>query len=248
MDLTGKFAIVTGAASGVGRATALQLAASGACVFVADRDESGGTSTVAQGRAQDLKLEFLSLDLTAPKSIDGFARSFHERAPKADILVNCAGWNADRHAFAEGSPAVSEREIWINLLGPINLTRRLLPPMIAAGSGRIVNVASDAGRTGVPGVAVYSAAKGGLIAFSKALALELARYKINVNCVSPGPVDTPLFNNAAPPDMVDRVTRAIPLRRVAQPNEVADAILFFAGPRSEYITGQVLSVNGGMNT
>src|SRR5262249_31393000 len=135
--------------------------------------------------------------------------------------------------------------IAINLLGAIRLTRALLDPMIASQQGKIVNVSSDAGRVGSMGETVYAAAKGGLIAFTKSLAREMARYKINVNCVCPGPTDTPLFHQQ-PEKMRDALTRAIPFKRIGRPEEVADAILFLASSHSDYVTGQVMSVSGGL--
>src|SRR4029079_19512873 len=121
----------------------------------------------------------------------------------------------------------------------------VLPPMVAARAGKIVNISSDAGRVGSTGETVYAAAKGGLIAFNQVVARELARYQINVNCVSPGPTDTPLFQRQ-PERMKEALTRAIPFRRIALPEEIAEAVLFFVGRRSDYITGQVLSVSGGL--
>jgi 2-hydroxycyclohexanecarboxyl-CoA dehydrogenase len=135
--------------------------------------------------------------------------------------------------------------IQINLMGAIRLTRALLGPMVAAQQGKIVNISSDAGRVGSTGETVYAAAKGGLIAFTKSLARELARYRINVNCVCPGPTDTPLFQRQ-PERMREALTRAIPFRRIARPEEIAEAVMFFLGRRSDYITGQVLSVSGGL--
>jgi 2-hydroxycyclohexanecarboxyl-CoA dehydrogenase len=138
-----------------------------------------------------------------------------------------------------------QKVIALNFVGPMTLTKALLPAMIQRASGRIVNVASDAGRVGSLGETVYSGAKGGLIAFTKSLARETARYGINVNVVCPGPTDTPLM--AAVPDKVkDALIKAIPFRRLGKPEEVADAILFMASDRAAYITGQVLSVSGGL--
>jgi len=127
----------------------------------------------------------------------------------------------------------------------LHLTQALLPAIIAAGKGKIVNVSSDAGRVGSSGETTYAAAKGGVIAFTKSLAREVARYTINVNCVCPGPTDTPLFH-AQPDKLKEALTRAILFRRIAKPEEIADAVLFFASSRSNYITGQVLSVSGGL--
>ena len=133
----------------------------------------------------------------------------------------------------------------INLMGPIRLTRALIQPMLDAGAGKIVNVSSDAGRVGSLGETVYSAAKGGLIAFTKGLAREGARFKVNVNCVCPGPTDTPLMAEV-PEKIHEAIVKAIPFRRLGKPEEVAEAILFFSGSGSDFVTGQVLSVSGGL--
>jgi 2-hydroxycyclohexanecarboxyl-CoA dehydrogenase len=163
---------------------------------------------------------------------------------RIDILINAAGWG-DFQPFVENPPDYMDRVVAINLGGTLHLTRLLLPGMIAAGAGKIVNVASDAGRVGSTGETAYAAAKGGVIAFTKSLAREVARYAINVNCVCPGPTDTPLLQSR-PDKLKEAFLRAIPFRRFAKPEDIADAILFFAGPRSGYITGQVLSVSGGL--
>jgi NAD(P)-dependent dehydrogenase (short-subunit alcohol dehydrogenase family) len=138
-----------------------------------------------------------------------------------------------------------EHVVRLNLLGHVKLTRALLPAMVEAGRGRIVNVASDSGRVGSTGETAYAGAKGGVIAFTKSLAREMARHAITVNCVCPGPTDTPLFA-ALPENMKQALIRAIPFRRLATPEEIAHAILFFASPRSDFVTGQVLSVSGGL--
>jgi 2-hydroxycyclohexanecarboxyl-CoA dehydrogenase len=163
---------------------------------------------------------------------------------RLDVLVNAAGW--DRlEPFLENEPEFWERIVNLNYLGPVRVSRAFLPAMIDAGGGAIVNVASDAGRVGSTGETVYAGAKGGVIAFSKSLAREMARHGIRVNCVSPGPTDTPLFRSL-PEKMQVALERAIPLQRLARPEEVADAILFFASDRSAFCTGQVLSVSGGL--
>ena len=133
----------------------------------------------------------------------------------------------------------------VNLGGLLHLTQALLPAMVAASKGKIVNVSSDAGRVGSSGETAYAAAKGGVIAFTKSLAREVARYSINVNCVCPGPTDTPMLQSR-PEKLKEAFIRAIPFRRFAKPQEIADAILFFASSRSDYVTGQVLSVSGGL--
>jgi 2-hydroxycyclohexanecarboxyl-CoA dehydrogenase len=240
-EMKGRAVIVTGGASGIGRATALLLAREGARVFIGDVDEAGGRATEA---AASGAAEFLKLDLADPTSIEGFAAAVHGRVGRVDGLVNGAGWDRIQ-PFIENPPEMWESLIAINLMGAIRLTRAVLPPMIEAQVGKIVNISSDAGRVGSMGETVYAAAKGGLIAFTKSLAREMARHKLNVNCVCPGPTDTPLFQRQ-PDRMKEALTRAIPFRRIAQPEDIAEAVLFFVGARSDYITGQVLSVSGGL--
>ena len=244
MSLQDKVAVVTGAASGIGRATASALAAEGARVVVADVDRAKGEAAAAELRAEGRRADYVYVDMTDPASIDAFAAEVQQRFGPVDVLVNGAGWGKTQ-PFLEGTPEFWGKLVALNFVGPMQLTKALLPRMMEKGGGKIVNVASDAGRVGSLGETVYSGAKGGLIAFTKSLARETARYKVNVNCVCPGPTDTPLM--AAVPDKVkDALTKAIPMRRLGQPEEVADAVVFFAGDRSDYITGQVLSVSGGL--
>jgi 2-hydroxycyclohexanecarboxyl-CoA dehydrogenase len=244
MEMQDRAVIVTGGASGIGRATALLLAREGARVFVGDIDENGGRAVAAQAAGEKLAVEFLPLDLTRTESIEAFTAAVQARVERLDGLVNAAGWDRIQ-PFMENPPEMWERLIAINLLGAIRLTRLVLPPMIEARAGKIVNISSDAGRVGSTGETVYAAAKGGLIAFTKSLAREMARYRINVNCVCPGPTDTPLFQ-AQPERMREALTRAIPFRRIARPEEIAEAVMFFLGRRTDYVTGQVLSVSGGL--
>jgi 2-hydroxycyclohexanecarboxyl-CoA dehydrogenase len=244
MDMQERTVIVTGGASGIGRATALLLAREGARVLIGDLDRAGGRATTAEGAAEQLAIDYLPLDLTDQHSIDDFVAAAQQRLGRVDGLVNGAGWDQIQ-PFLENPPEIWDRIIAINLTGAMRLTRGLLPPMVAANAGKIVNISSDAGRVGSMGETVYAAAKGGLIAFTKSLARELARYHINVNCVSPGPTDTPLFQRQ-PERMKEALTRAIPFRRIARPIEIAEAVMFFLSGRSDYITGQVLSVSGGL--
>lgn len=244
MTLQDKVAVVTGAASGIGRATASALAAAGATVIVADIDRDGGEATAAMLRERGQRAEFEAVDMTDAASIAAFAEAVQSRHGAVDILVNGAGWGRT-HPFWEGTPELWTKLVALNFVGPMTLTKALLPRMMEKKSGRIVNIASDAGRVGSLGETVYSGAKGGLIAFSKSLARETARHGINVNCVCPGPTDTPLLA-AVPEGHLEAFRKAIPLRRFAQPSEVADAVLFFAGDGAGYVTGQVLSVSGGL--
>lgn len=244
MEMPGRTVIVTGGASGIGKATAFLLAREGARVLVGDVDEAGGQQVATEAAAQRLPIEYLPLDLTDATSIEDFAAAIHQRVERADGIVNGAGWDQIQ-PFLENPPEMWDRVIAINLMGAVRLTRCLLSPMVAAREGKIVNISSDAGRVGSMGETVYAAAKGGLISFTKSLARELARHQINVNCVCPGPTDTPLFQRQ-PERMKEALTRAIPFRRIAQPIEIAQAVLFFLSRRADYITGQVLSVSGGL--
>ena len=244
MDMQARTVIVTGGASGIGKATAFLLAREGARVFVGDVDEAGGRAAATEGAAERLAVEYLPLDLTDKSAVDEFVAAVNQKVERVDGLVNGAGWDQIQ-PFLENPPEMWDRIIAINLMGAVRLTRGVLPPMVAAREGKIVNISSDAGRVGSMGETVYAAAKGGLIAFTKSLARELAPYRINVNCVCPGPTDTPLFQ-AQPERMKAALTRAIPFRRIAQPIEIAQAVMFFLSAQSDYITGQVLSVSGGL--
>jgi 2-hydroxycyclohexanecarboxyl-CoA dehydrogenase len=244
MEFKDRTIVVTGGASGIGRATAFLLAREGARIIIADVDEAGGQKAAAEARGERLPIDYLPLDLTDKASIDRFAAAVSESKGPVHGLVNGAGWDQIQ-PFLENTPEMWDRVMAINLMGAIRLTRNLLPPMVAARAGKIVNIASDAGRVGSMGETVYAAAKGGLIAFTKSLAREMARHRVNVNCVCPGPTDTPLFGRQ-PERMKEALTRAIPFRRIAQPVEIAHAVMFFLSRRSDYITGQVLSVSGGL--
>ena len=243
MNFDGKSIVVTGAASGIGRATAQAFAKAGGQVILADLSIDKGEEAATQLRAAKLKAIFLPLDVASDESIANFKK---EALALGDVhvIANVAGYGKAQ-PFVENTPDFWERVIDVNLIGPIKLIRALLDPMIARRSGKIVNVASDAGRNGSSGETVYSGAKGGLIAFSKGLAREMARYSINVNCVCPGPTETPMLM-ALPENHLEAFKRAIPFRRFGRPSEIADAILFLASDRASYITGQTLSVSGGL--
>jgi 2-hydroxycyclohexanecarboxyl-CoA dehydrogenase len=240
MSIKGKSVVVTGGASGIGRATVAAFCAAGAKVCFGDINEEAGAAAASEvGDAA----AFHRLDVTDDASIAAFAAWAQGRGD-VDAVVNVAGWDIIQ-PFLENTPDFWDKIIAINLMGQVKITRAFLDGMVERNSGKIVNVASDAGRVGSMGETVYAGAKGGVIAFTKSLAREMARFKINVNCVCPGPTDTPLFA-AQPERMREALIRAIPFRRLAKPEELADAILFFAGNGSDYITGQVLSVSGGL--
>jgi 2-hydroxycyclohexanecarboxyl-CoA dehydrogenase len=244
MKLDGKTAVISGAASGIGRATAETLAQAGAHVILADINAEAGEAAAAALRAQGRGADFLRVDLASESSIEALRRDALARRERVDIVANVAGWGRTE-PFVKNTPDFWRKMIDLNLLGTIFLTRAFLDPMIERRAGKVINVASDAGRVGSLGESVYSGTKGGVIAFSKGLAREMARHGINVNCVCPGPTDTPLMA-AVPDKLKEAFANATPMRRLAKPSEVADAILFFASSRSDFVTGQVLSVSGGL--
>ena len=243
MEFAGKAALVTGGASGIGLAVATALAEGGATVYIGDINEEAGRGLAAQLQKAG-KAEFLRLDVTSEESVSDAKRVITERHEALDILVNAAGWSRVER-FVDTTPDLWRKLIDLNYVGVLNTTHAFLPAMIERSRGKIVHVASDAARAGSGGEAVYSGAKGAVVAFTKAIARETARFKINVNCVCPGPTDTPLLMST-PEKQREALMRAIPFRRFAKPSEVADAVLFFAGPRADYLTGQVLSVSGGL--
>jgi len=244
MSFKEKIAVVTGAASGIGQATAEALAQAGASVIVADINREKGEAAAGAIRQQGGKAEFLPVDMTDAASIAAFADAVQVKFGAVDIVVNGAGWGQTK-PFWESTDDFSEKVIALNFVGPMKLVKALLPKMMERGSGKIVNIASDAGRVGSLGETIYSGAKGGLIAFTKSLAREMARYNINVNCVCPGPTETPLLF-AVPEKHLEAFKKVIPFRRFGKPSEVAAAVVFFASDSASYITGQVLSVSGGL--
>lgn len=244
MRLDGKTAVVTGAASGIGRATAETLAAAGAHVVLGDIAETKGEETAQAIHGAGGGAEFFKLDVTDLTSIDTFRANVVARRGHVDVVVNVAGWGKVE-PFVKNTPDFWRKVIDLNLFGPIAVTRAFLDPMIEHKAGKIVTVSSDAGRVGSLGESVYAGAKGGAIAFTKSLAREMARFNVNVNCVCPGPTDTPLLA-AVPEKHREAFVRVTPMQRLAKPSEIADAVLFFASGRSDFITGQVLSVSGGL--
>lgn len=244
MKFQGKTALITGAASGIGVATAARFADAGAQVILTDINAATGEKAAADLRAIGADARFFELNVTDLASANAAAERVRTELGRLDVLVNAAGWDIIQ-PFMENTPDYWDKIVALNLMGPIQVTRAMLPLLIESGSGRIVNVSSDAGRVGSFGETVYAGAKGGVIAFTKSLAREMTRKQVRVNCVCPGPTDTPLFATHSE-KIQQALINAIPMRRLGQTSEVADAVLFFASDRSSFITGQVLSVSGGL--
>ncbi len=243
--LAGKVVVVTGSGRGMGRAMAERFVAEGARVAVADVDKDTATETAtALGEAA----RAVHVDVTDRASVGAAVEEIQAVLGPVDVLVNNAGW--DRIVpFVETDEELWDRIIAINLKGVLHCSRAVVPAMIERRSGRVVNISSDAGRVGSSGEGVYSAAKAGIIGFTKTLAREVARYGITVNAVCPGPTDTPLLAEMigeGHDGYVDALKRQIPLRRLGRPEDVAGAVAFLASDDAGFITGQTLSVSGGL--
>ena len=242
-------ALITGAASGIGAATATLLAQRENRVTIADLDFKSAQSLSEQLNAIGGRSIAVAMDVASVASVEqGFAEA-RKRFSSVDILINSAGW--DRiEPFVENTPETWERIIDVNLRGTIHCCRVAVDDMMEAKGGKIVSISSDAGRAGGSGEAVYSACKGGVIAFSKALAREMARYQIKVNVICPGPTPTPLLDEVTSREygakIIEATKRAVPLRRLGTPEEIAKAVAFFVSSEADFITGQVLSVSGGL--
>ncbi len=243
--LEDKVAFVTGAGQGIGRAIAEKLAAEGAAVAVSDvnADTARSTAEAIGGKALGLHA-----DVAERESVAAAVEQVTSHFGRIDVLVNNAGWDKVG-PFVESDPADWDRIVAINLFGVLNTSRAVLPLMVEQGSGAVVNLASDAGRVGSSGEAVYSAAKGGVISFTKTTAREMARHRVRANCVCPGPTDTPLFAAVVEGNdkLRDGLIRSIPMRRLAQPSDLANAVSFLASDEASFITGQTLSVSGGLS-
>jgi 2-hydroxycyclohexanecarboxyl-CoA dehydrogenase len=250
MKLTGKTALVTGGGRGIGRCIALALAREGAQLAIADLIAENAEAVKSEIKAMGGNAIACQVDLTKKQEVERTVQTALEQFGQINILVNSAGW--DRlEPFIESSEETWERIIAVNFKSVLHTTKAVLPHMISRESGKIVNISSDAGRVGSSWEAVYSGAKGAVIAFSKTLAREVARYNINVNVVCPGLTDTPLLEavrsqSPQTAKLIDAVTKATPFRRVAKPEEIADAVVFFASPSADFVTGQTLSVSGGL--
>jgi len=243
--LADRIVFVTGGARGIGRAISERLASEGARVAIADIDFAGARSTAAEIGKGALGV---ALDVTDDVSVRAAVGAAIAHFGRIDALVNNAGWDKVE-PFTKASPETWDKVLAINLRGPIAVTRAVLDGMIERRAGWIVSISSDAGRVGSSGEVVYSAAKAGVIGFSKALAREVARHDLHVNVVCPGPTNTALLAQvgADNPNLVAALAKAVPFRRIGEPEDIAGAVAFLISDDAAFITGQTISVSGGMS-
>ena len=248
--LKGKIAVVTGGGGGIGRAICRRLAEEGCGVAIFDIDAASAAESARLVRERGAHAQPVTVDITDAAAVTRAVAAVEDTLGAIDILVNNAGW--DRvGTFLETSPELWQKIVAINLWGPLHMHHAVVARMAARGRGRVVNIASDAGRVGSSGEAVYSLCKGGIIAFSKTLARELAAKQINVNVVCPGPTETPLFQSfvgegETGQKISEGLKRAIPFRRLGQPDDIPGIVAFLASDDAAFITGQVISVSGGL--
>jgi 2-hydroxycyclohexanecarboxyl-CoA dehydrogenase len=243
--LSGKVAFVTGAGRGMGAAIATRLVEEGARVAVTDVDGATAESTAA---ALGAAAAGLRVDITDPDSVRGGVSQAETALGPIDVLVNNAGW--DRMApFLDTDEDLWDRLIDINLKGPLRCAHAVLPGMVERQAGRVINISSDAARVGSTGESIYSAAKAGIIGFTKTLAREMARFNITANVICPGPTDTPLLGELMGEGnerLIDSLIRGIPMKRLGRPDDIAGVVAFLASDDAAFITGQTLSVSGGL--
>ena len=235
-----KTVLVTGGGGAIGSAICKRFAKENFNILVADRNREA-----AERVAREVRGKALIFDIANYGEAKGALGD-----ESIDVLVNNAGWDRFQN-FVDTDPRDWEALIDVNLRGPLNMHHIVIPQMLARGSGRVVNISSDAARVGSSGESVYSACKGGIIAFSKTLAREVARKGITVNVVCPGPTDTPILRGflgegEAGKKLYDALVRAIPMKRVGQPDDIPGIVAFLASDEAAFITGQVISVSGGL--
>ncbi len=247
--LKGKNAIVTGGGGGIGRAICQRLGEEGCTVGVFDINGDSGAETAALINDAGGVAHAHTVDITDYDGVKEGVDAFEAAAGGTDVLVNNAGWDKVIPFLA------AERDLWkqvidINLYGPLNMHYAVLPGMVERRNGRVINIASDAGRVGSSGEAVYSACKGGIAAFSKTLSRELVRHNILLNTVCPGPTDTALLAEVTAGEtgkrVIDAMTKAVPMRRIGQPDDYPGIVAFLASDDAGFIVGQTISVSGGL--
>jgi 2-hydroxycyclohexanecarboxyl-CoA dehydrogenase len=248
--LKGKTALVTGGGQGIGRAIVLALAREGAQVAVLDVAKDRAEAVTREVEALSVKGLALGADLRRRAEVERAIAEIVAQWGQLDVVVNNAGWDR-MQPFLESDEETWDKIIGINFKGALYVLKAALPHMIARGGGRVVSIASDAGRVGSSNEAVYAGTKGALIAFSKTLAREVARHGITVNVVCPGITETALLQgmreeSAKNARVIEAIGRAIPLGRIGVPEDIAGAVVFLASPEAGYITGQTLSVSGGL--
>jgi len=247
--LQGKMAIVTGGGSGIGRAICLRLAAEGVTVSIFDRNAEAGAAVAREASELGPPAHVQAVDITDHAAVTAAVAVSENQAGPTGILVNNAGWDKFAY-FLDTEPPLWDQLIAVNLKGPINLHHAVLKGMQARGAGRVINIASDAGRVGSSMEAVYSACKGGIIAFTKTMAREMARSGVTLNAVCPGPTETPLLEGFLEGPQGQKIyeglKRAIPLGRLGQPDDIPGIVAFLASDDAQFITGQVISVSGGL--
>ncbi len=248
--MTQRVAVVTGGGRGIGRQIALALAADERVVAVADLRATEAADTVEAITTAGGRAVAITMDVTSSDSVQQGLHAVIDELGPVEILVNCAGWD-ELKPFLDTDEDFWDRIIEINYKGVLRTVHACLPAMVEARFGRIVNIGSDAGRVGSSLEAVYSGAKGGVIAFTKTIAREVARFGITVNTVCPGPTATPLLDeivdaSADGDKVIGAMTRAVPMKRLGRPEEVASAVAYLASEDAGFITGQTLSVSGGL--
>jgi len=248
--LENKVAIVTGAGSGIGRAIAVRLAEEGCLVGIFDLSAEGGAATRDAITATGRRAWSYPVDISDPARIGGALAEFERAAGPVDVLVNNAGWDRAM-PFLKTDFALWQKIVAINLYGPLHMHHAVLPGMVERGRGKVINVASDAARVGSSGEAVYAACKGGIVAFTKTMAREMARSNIQLNVLCPGPTDTPLLaditgEGESGRKLAEAFRNAVPMRRLGRPEDYPGLVAFLASSDSDYMTGQVVSISGGL--
>lgn len=240
-----RIALVTGGAGGIGGGICRALSDAGHRVAVGDLPGSPIDATLSSVEGMGVEL-----DVTHSHSVSDAVKCVEADLGPIDIIVNCAGWD-ELKPFLETDDAFMAKVLEINLAGPMRVTRAVLPGMIERKWGRIINIASDAGRVGSSLEAVYSGAKGGLIAFTKTMARENARKGVTANSICPGPTDTPMLDRIIEDGddsekVIAAMTRAVPMKRLGRPEDIGPLVAFLASEEAGYITGQTISVSGGL--